>query len=525
MRRPSAEHGFSLIEVMVAMTILLVGLGGGLKMLDVAAETSTTSRAREQATSVAREVVETARSIRFEQLGPSGTAGVIQAADEDLRDASPAAGWTVRRRGVTYAVSAGACTVDDPVDGIGTHDVSSWCSTGAGTATPASCRATLGVTGDISGSGTAAPDCGVDVNKDGTVDGLTGGCAADCAPTTPADATPADYKRVVVLVRWTKGNGTRWVLQSTTVPSTGASNAASVTGLTAQGLATAADGSVKLTNANATSLTFNASISSAPSGVRWTTDGVALPGGSGSGTAWTQTWNIGALGVGAPAPGQVLDGVHTVEVAALSAEGTAGQPRALTVVLDRNQPYAPQGFTATRQAGGVLTEWTASPEGDVIGYRVLRRASSGGPTSTVCALTTTTNCLDDTPLAATTDYWVVALDRDTNGVGRTGTISDVRSVRISNAPPPAPVIGTVTRGAQGSTVTWTSGGPDPDGDPIAFYRVFRDGQAPADAVGVTLNGSATSYVDTSAGNRSHKYWVTAVDDQGGQSAFSAQVSG
>ncbi|MFP5369253.1 MAG: prepilin-type N-terminal cleavage/methylation domain-containing protein, partial [Actinomycetes bacterium] len=80
MRRLRLQHGFTVLESMVAMTVLLVGLGGGLKLLDASSATTTASKAREQATSIAREVVETARTLPFERLQPSGTAAVVQAA-------------------------------------------------------------------------------------------------------------------------------------------------------------------------------------------------------------------------------------------------------------------------------------------------------------------------------------------------------------------------------------------------------------------------------------------------------------
>ena len=42
-------------------------------------------------------------------------------------------GWTIERRGVTYTVAIGVCSVDDPADGAGTSDTSLFCVPGAAT--------------------------------------------------------------------------------------------------------------------------------------------------------------------------------------------------------------------------------------------------------------------------------------------------------------------------------------------------------------------------------------------------------
>jgi prepilin-type N-terminal cleavage/methylation domain-containing protein len=520
MRRLRLQHGFTVLESMVAMTVLLVGLGGGLKLLDAASATTTASKAREQATALAREMVETARTIPFERLQPTGTAAVLQAANDDLSDAG-GAGWTIRRRGITYTVAAGACTLDHASDGIGAHDAS-FCATGAGTTTADRCRAVLGTTGSIAGSGATATmaeagDCGLDRNLDGTVDGLSksaAGCTAACSATTPPDGSPADAKRVVVLVRWDRGTGDRFVLLSSTVPFTGAGNAPAVAG---------PDGQATITSG--TSATYTATTDVPAGRVEWTIDGSPIVAGtgstvSGSGQSFSLTWWLGAPGADAPATGEVLDGVHTVALQAFGVKSTTpGQPRALTVTVNRRQPYAVRGLSAGRVATGVLVEWAASPEGDVIGYRVLRRSASGGPTTTVCALTTATTCRDAAPPATDTEYWAVALDRNAGGAERLGDVPAERPVvRASNAAP-APVSNlAAARTASGIKLTWTASPGDPDpGDRVTRYRIYRDGTTADDRLAETLDETTTQFVDEGAGSRTRTYWVTAVDTQLGES--------
>jgi prepilin-type N-terminal cleavage/methylation domain-containing protein len=64
-RSGSLESGFSLVEVVVAVTILLVGVLGVVAMVDGANAASSQNKAREGATSVARSIVEVGRAVMY----------------------------------------------------------------------------------------------------------------------------------------------------------------------------------------------------------------------------------------------------------------------------------------------------------------------------------------------------------------------------------------------------------------------------------------------------------------------------
>ena len=230
------EDGFTIIEVLVASVILVVGVLGVLGIVVQSDSVTAANRAREQGVSLEREIVEAARAIPYDQLMQNAIVGKIKATSGLTDSTMLSTGWTYTRRNVKYSVAIGTCAVDDPTDGQGPHESAGYCINGTGTTSPTECATYLGSSGSIAGtgaaSGAAAGDCGIDSNFDGAVDGLadtTGGACTNC---TGVDTNPNDYKRVVVLVRWNKGLGKRYALQSTTVPNPGLAAAPGVTVMT-----------------------------------------------------------------------------------------------------------------------------------------------------------------------------------------------------------------------------------------------------------------------------------------------------
>jgi type IV pilus modification protein PilV len=214
------EAGMTLIEVMVAMTILVVGVLGTLSIVEGSFRSTSRTTAQEQGTNLARELVERARQVPYVSMTPSGAPGALAAA---IPEATTATGnsFTVTRRGVVYTVNVDACSIDDPSDGAGAGDAA-FCEvpTGAGTAT-AGTKNVLGYnvawTGDpITALCLVTTSNGVVGNLvsslTGNLLGLAQGGAqiSGCGATSPSrtvalDDTPDDLRRIKITMTWNRG--------------------------------------------------------------------------------------------------------------------------------------------------------------------------------------------------------------------------------------------------------------------------------------------------------------------------------
>src|SRR4051794_30096979 len=113
------QAGFTIIEVLFAMVILLIGVLGTVTLLNTANASSQTTQARNQATNVARNVIEVARAIKYTSIKPTvNSAGqpdtsfvtALQAttpiSGPNLADDDPiASGWQIINKGVTYTLT------------------------------------------------------------------------------------------------------------------------------------------------------------------------------------------------------------------------------------------------------------------------------------------------------------------------------------------------------------------------------------------------------------------------------------
>ena len=115
--RLAGEQGFTIIEVMVAAFVMLVGVLGTVKLIDAAIGVGSTSRSREAATNLSREIVEAAREVDYDLLLTSTAQPKFQALSGLADDDAATAGWQIKRRNTTYTVTVGACIYDDPKDG------------------------------------------------------------------------------------------------------------------------------------------------------------------------------------------------------------------------------------------------------------------------------------------------------------------------------------------------------------------------------------------------------------------------
>jgi prepilin-type N-terminal cleavage/methylation domain-containing protein len=487
-----SQQGFTLVEVMVAIMLLLIGVLGAVSLIDGANRTSRTTKAREGGTNLAREVLEGARGVPYPRLTSGAITAELQA-QPGLEDSNPgSAGWTIRRRGFTYTVTADACIVDDVRDGGGSH----------------------------SGGGF---------------------CAESTAEATP-DRNPDDYKRARVEVSWDNGPAKGRVRQSTIVNNPGSAFAPWVKTIditSPSGLAT------PMITTNEPAVDFRATTSSAAETVSWSIDGTvqgpATESGSG-GTLWDFSWSLSQTDSdGHPVP---YDGVYQITAQAFNSTpggGTqSGAPRTLVVTLNRFEPFKPKGFAGGRSGSIVEFEWLPSPERDILGYRVYRVVGTAGgaddvrvcpKSSSSSSELTSTECQDESPPAADSDplndptYYVVAVDRAPDGSLRAGETSDLDTVADTNQPP-GPVLNADAETSDGvTTLTWDPpAGGDPDGT-ISFYRIYRDGNNFSDRYDrlYPTGSGSLRYDDARLGGQSHTYYVTAVDNELGESALSPEL--
>ena len=483
LRRFSARHeGMTIIEVLVAMTVLLVGVMSAVALIDRANATTVKTRAREGATNAARELIEAARSVPYASVTPGAIESEIQALP-GLADDGPAAGWTIRRRGFTYTVTTNVCAFDDGRDGGGVHDAGSF-------------------------------------------------CADSATATTPPDLTPEDYKRVRVDVTWEQAGITREVHQTELINNPGSAGGPAVRTLTLDG----SSSPPTVTNAATQNLTFQLTTSSTPNTLHWLLDGTSqAPITSGSGKSWSFAWDLGV----ADAPDSVLDGTYLVSAEAFDVYDVAGPAKSITVSLNRTLPDKVTAFVGGRTGDPAVPddqvvdfEWLPNIERDVIGYAVFR--VDGATRTEVCPLAAKTHCMDeDPPDQSPLSYVVVAYDEDpVTGDPRPGPDSDTLTVVKGNQPPDTPLDLTATTQAGGDTkLTWVRpgiwGDPDAPGDSIDFYRVYRDGITYADRYARWDDDSPAlvEFVDGNTGGTPHTYWVTAVDRNYGESAPAGPVTG
>jgi type II secretory pathway pseudopilin PulG len=523
------EQGFSIAEVLIAMVILVVGLLGSATMLSQASDTSTTTQAREQAVALERELVEAARGMPYTELTTPLMVSAVQGT-AGLGDADPnAGGWQIKRRGITFTVAMGVCSVDDPQDMLGADDPATFCVDGTGTATAARCRTLLGSSGDIRGTAAAATaadrgDCGVDVNLDGEVDALTGGTGIACpVGSTTCDQIPDDYKRIVTLVRWTKGQGARFALQSSTVPYPGFSAAPVVATLT--------PADAKITNPTTSSEDFTATTNRAAASVGWSLDGSPQGGATdgGGATTWKFTFPLSSRSVdttpgAAPGAGEVFDGTYEISAQAFDRYGQYGRTRVTTLTLNRRQPYKPINFRAVHVGSTVAVDWAHSPERDVKGYRISVSVGGAAPSvvQTVDSADTTSWTDTSPPASANVVYSAQAIDTDNLGQDEFGDPSTSASLDLSqNAPqPPSNPSAAYTDVTQTSVLlTWTAAPGS-----VAGYRIYRDGSGLSAQYDAVSGGATTTYTDTKLGGATHQYWIAAVDANGAESAAVGPVT-
>jgi Tfp pilus assembly protein PilV len=478
----SDEAGYTLVELMVATIVLVVGMMGAFMLLNGANKTTVTNNARMGATNLARELLEDARSVDYDSLTDAAMVGALQTKMGVTGNPNP---WIVQRRGIKFTVTTDVCTFDDPKDNV------------AATPPPDVCT----------------PQAPV---------------SASASNLTP-DQQPDDFRRVTVTVTWDTGQGSKSLQQTSLVNNPSGGLGPRITSFTAP-----PDNVNQLTSG--TTATFPTTTTTAGA-VRWNSDGSPNGAGDSTGgtTSWTTGWNLGD-----PANGQnpltnpswatsqytantVLDGTYTVTAQAFDDRGIAGDTRVAVLPLNRSLPITVTGFEAGRSpnqggSGGAQMEfrWDANPERDIIGYRVYDAGPDNvignGNDSDVCGLVAApaTTCTINAP-SSTKTYFVVAVDRAniTNTGSAERTSQYAKTITTTSSTPGQPSLLTIV----GSTLTWVNLDTN-----VRYYRIYRDTCcAVADRYDRT-SGNVLTYTDPNPGSGGHQYWISAVGPATGANA-------
>ena len=467
---PPRESGFTIIEVMVAMLVMLVGVLGTIELINTAMTVGKTSRSREAATNLTREIVETAREVDYDIMLTATAPAALQARDGLADDNASTAGWQLTRRGVEYTVTVQSCIYDDPKDG----------NFGANTG--------------------------------------TGYCPGLGSGTT--DSNGDDYRKVTVTAAW--GNRRVALISNLVNPAggfgpriTNVESSPMVDTNRVIPVSGTVTSIVRMTvsTTSATSLNWDAGDSK---------NGGQLTDVDGS-DSWEFPWSLGAPLD--PADYTCATTVNWVPDAPayqmtfqpFDASGTPGDLRTQTVAIDRSLPYKLCNFAGGRNpqhTGVVDLQWRGSFEGDVVSYSVWREKRIDEATDKlVCNAVRATECTDEDPPSLTDELrYYVKPKQDNFARGQIfGPQTDltIPAVTTANSAPSAPGAVTLTPGTQ-PTIRWTAS-TDSDGS-VNFYRIYRGGQAIADRYGKTSNGTTLEFIDKDAAGASYQYYVSAVDD-------------
>jgi hypothetical protein len=445
-----AEAGFTIVELIVASFVLLVGILGVLAMLTGALRATATSDTRVAATNLARELVETARSVDYDNLD-------VVAAQLQARGLGSGTPWTIERRGVSYTVIATTCAFDSPADGYGA----------------------------------AAPANACNANPAGS------------------DANGDDFRRATFALSWNDGGKTRSLTQTSLIvnPSGGLGPRITAIGPLTQTVTNNINPFVDwATTPTAVSVRWeiddgvSSGNVSGSSSFRTTwnigTSGSGTEVLDGSYTITAQPFDDRDIAGEAKRADIVIN-----RRAPYAPTGFAGGHDT------RVNDWVDFDWSLNRERDirGYRVVWAGldNTAGNGDDQQVCPAPAVGPMLSP-----TTKSCADFNPRPGTQTYSIVAIDRDQGNAMRDGTRRTLTIGAAGSRPgrPAGPLsVSTVDNVPR---LTWSA----PATGGVAFYRIYRDGTQVAygDRYDRTT-GATTSFSDSSPGTTSHTYWVTAVD--------------
>jgi Tfp pilus assembly protein PilV len=506
LRRADDESGFTIVEVMVAIFILLIGVLGAVTLTNTANAITNNNKAREGATNLSREIAEAARQVDYDKLNSTQADAALQAV-QGLGDAQASvSGWQINRRAINYTINVTACTFDDAKDGTRstTPDGVNYCNASGAAVAPATTQ-----------------------------------CAAKNPATPCLDGNPDDFRRLTITSQWVLSGRTKSSVITVLIvnPSGGLGPrimnvAVTVNGIAATSITTTAG------SPPPTKFDYTVTTDSRAQSVAWNADNNSSGLATAAGTnTWTFSFDIKDVA----AAGAILDGNYSISIQAFDGLGIPGDVKVSTVTVNRSLPFTPTnlrgGLDSRLTTGSQPTiadmEWSANQERDIRGYRVYRVngiadwQAGGGPPgdqadTVVCGSATTALsalfCYDQSWPTGPQSYYVKALDTDTSNNLRESTLGSPLLSLGATPNAPGPDVTTATGTTPVAIVdgnphlVWTAATAQA-GHPIRYYRIYRDGQAYADRYDHTSTGSDLSYVDSNPGSSTaHTYYVSAVDD-------------
>jgi prepilin-type N-terminal cleavage/methylation domain-containing protein len=506
------EKGFSLAELLVAIAVILVAVLGTVALLDRASAQTSTSKARQSATSLLREVIETSQGLPYAQLTTGSVKTTLQS--NGFPDDDPTTGgiWEIKRNGVEFTLTAAACIVDDPGDGLATH------AAGAGF-----CSDSPAGTGDSNGddyrrvtlTATPPPGLGNPVTQT-TVVGSN-------RITNPGGTGPGGGTATSNEIRELK----------ITAPTLFSGQVAPCNNAAACSFPVATTNTV-----TPKSVSFQTTTAYTAQKIVFAVDGQAIGTVNGPATTFNWTWNL--------ADGQP-DGNYVVTAQIFDASGAnaVSSPTPLVVTVNRYIPdhnaFAPTAAGRNPLFGNtpeVETYPTASAgvrvDRDITGFlasRLLNGTLSGvacqtfSPLIRGCQDKTAPNCC-----ASALTYRITPTGSNPDGSSQTGGITAASAnVNIANSRPDAPSAPTAVRTGNTVTLTWTnpttfSGAGDPDpGDCIDFYRIYRrelndvSSFEYEDRIERTTFGNAVAPCGAGVSEESHT--ITLIEDDSAQKRY------
>ncbi len=516
-RRPRAseESGFTIIEVLVAAIILAVGLLAMFEMLIASDHAMARDRIRQEATSMAREVLEDARSLPYTDLNTTAIASALQ----PIVPGSTVTGstLTVTRSIYTFSVALTACSLDSPPTGYGY---------GSHSLPPAS-------------GGSWCPDVGT-----------TSG--------TSPNPDPDDLKRVTATIT-TIGNNQAPTVEQAILIYARPNHGPAVSCLTTSTAGTNCGASALVTTSGTTSLSFNVTTTAAANRIQWFVNGTQPPASEipsastdpyqPSATGSSFTWDLPYVVVNGT--NTYIDGTFTITAVAYDSNGNSGTRSTVQVTINEHTVIPPAtvnaGWNSTLHV--VDVQWTPSIDQDVLYYQVMHKAGSnsqaqvcqtGNSSITTCTDTSAPAPNSPSPCTYGTDagtsnmYWVVGWDTSPPPTltPRPGSGSTQVDANICDHPPNIPSNLTAAPSGSDVTLSWTAPSPaDPDpGDSIAYWRIYRWSGSGAQALSTrydVITNNGTTYTDTSPdpGGVAQSYCVSAVDTHMNESPCSTVATG